>query len=68
MTARFTLASTRETPRLEAAAPNQIWQSDMTKVWAGANVGWTYLVEVIDCCTREIVGWDLSRRCRTEEA
>ena len=25
--------------------PNQIWQSDMTKVWAGANVGWTYLVE-----------------------
>jgi putative transposase len=53
---------------VEAAAPNQIWQSDMTKVWAGANVGWTYLVEVIDCCTREIVGWDLSRRCRTEEA
>ena len=33
----------------------------MTKVWAGANVGWAYLVEVIDCCTREIVGWDLSR-------
>ena len=31
-------------------------------------MGWTYLVEVIDCCTREIVGWDLSRRCRTEEA
>jgi putative transposase len=23
---------------------------------------------VIDCCTREIVGWDLSLRCRTEEA
>ena len=30
--------------------------------------GWTYLVEVIDCCTREIVGWDLPHRCRTEEA
>jgi len=31
-------------------------------------VGWAYLVSVIDCCTREIVGWDLSLRCRTEEA
>ena len=58
----------KECGRVEAVVPNQIWQSDMTKVWAGANVGWTYLVEVIDCCTREIVGWDLSRRCRTEEA
>jgi hypothetical protein len=27
----------------------------MTKLWAGANVGWAYLVSVIDCCTREIV-------------
>jgi putative transposase len=58
----------KEWGRVEAAAPNQIWQSDMTKVWAGPNVGWAYLVEVIDCCTREIVGWDLSRRCRTQEA
>jgi putative transposase len=23
---------------------------------------------VIDCCTREIVGWTLSHRCRTEDA
>ena len=29
---------------------------------------WGYLVSVIDCCTREIVGWNLSHRCRTEEA
>jgi putative transposase len=27
-----------------------------------------HMVSVIDCCTREIVGWDLSLRCRTEEA
>ena len=53
---------------MEAAEPNQIWQSDMTKVWAGANVGWAYLVDVIDCCTREIVGWRFSHRCRTEDA
>jgi putative transposase len=53
---------------VEATQPNQIWQSDMTKIWAGSTVGWAYLVSVIDCCTREIVGWDLSRRCRTEDA
>ena len=58
----------KEWGRVEAAEPNQIWQSDMTKVWAGANVGWAYLVDVIDCCTREIVGWNLSHRCRTEDA
>ena len=37
-------------------------------MWAGANVGWAYLFDVIDCRTREIVGWDLSRRCRSKEA
>ena len=30
----------KEWGRVEAAAPNQIWQSDLTKVWTGANVGW----------------------------
>jgi transposase InsO family protein len=34
----------KERGRVEAPAPNQIWQSDMTKVWAGANVGWAYLI------------------------
>jgi transposase InsO family protein len=58
----------KEWGRVEAAGPNQIWQSDMTKVWAGPAVGWVYLVCVIDCCTREFVGWNLSHRCRTEDA
>jgi putative transposase len=58
----------KEWGRVEAAEPNQIWQSDMTKIWAGPTVGWAYLVSVIDCCTREIVGWNLSNRCRTEDA
>jgi transposase InsO family protein len=31
-------------------------------------VGWAYSVRVIDCCTREIVGWNLSHRCRTKDA
>jgi len=58
----------KEWGRVEAAEPNQIWQSDMTKVWAGPAAGWAYLVCVIDCCTREITGWNLSLRCRSEEA
>lgn len=53
---------------VEASRPNEIWQADMTKVWAGPSLGWAYLVSVIDCCTREIVGWNLSQRCRTEDA
>ena len=58
----------KEWGRVEASRPNEIWQSDMTKIWAGPAVGWAYLVSVIDCCTREIVGWNLSHRCRTEDA
>ena len=58
----------KEWGRVEASRPNEIWQSDMTKVWAGPSIGWAYLVSVIDCCTREIVGWNLSHRCRTEDA
>jgi transposase InsO family protein len=40
----------------------------LDKNLGGPSVGWAYLVSVIDCCTREIVGWDLSLHCRTEEA
>ena len=58
----------KEWGRVEVSRPNQIWQADLTKIWVGSTVGWAYLVSVIDCYTREIVGWDLSNRCRTEDA
>src|SRR5207245_7928350 len=29
--------------------------------------GWTYLMAIIDCCTREIVAWQLELRCRADE-
>lgn len=58
----------KEWGRVETERPNQVWQADLTKIWAGPAVGWAYLVSVIDCHTREIVGWDLSARCRTQEA
>ena len=37
----------KEWGRVEAAEPNQIWQTDMTKIWAGPAVGWAYLVCVL---------------------
>jgi putative transposase len=54
--------------RVETVRPNQVWQTDMTKVWAGPGAGWAFLVSAIDCYTREIVGWHLSPRCRTVDA
>jgi len=48
----------KEWGRVETQRPNQVWQADLTKVWAGPAVGWAYLVSVIDCHTRE--GWNLS--------
>ena len=47
--------------------PGQLWHLDMTSVWI-AEHGWVYLNAIIDCCTREIVGWDLTVRCRAKEA
>jgi len=47
--------------------PGQLWQLDMTSIWV-AEHGWTYLMAIIDCCTREIVAWQLELRCRAIEA
>ena len=47
--------------------PDQLWHLDLSSVWV-AEHGWCYLQAAIDCCTREIVGWSLELRCRTEEA
>lgn len=47
--------------------PAQLWHMDMSAVWV-AEHGWCYLNAIIDCCTREIVGWGLETRCRAVEA
>src|SRR3954471_12394765 len=47
--------------------PRQLWQLDMTSIWV-AEHGWCYLMAIIDCCTREIVAWQLELRCRAIEA
>ena len=45
----------------------QLWQLDLTSIWVGEH-GWAYLKAIIDCCTREIVAWQLELRCRADEA
>jgi putative transposase len=46
--------------------PNQLWQTDMTAIWCG-EAGWAYLVFVVDCYCRSILGWSLSLRCRAPD-
>lgn len=43
-----------------ATAPNERWSTDSARVWTGKN-GWASLALVIDCHTRELLGWHLSR-------
>jgi putative transposase len=63
---QFRVTRREDWSTVEASHPNLVWQSDMTKLWAGPATGLAYLVSVLDCCTREIVGWDLSLRCRSQ--
>jgi putative transposase len=47
--------------------PGELWHLDMTSIWV-AEHGWVYLNAIIDCLTREIVGWQLSLRYRAKQA
>ena len=56
-------------PRIQALpsvaqAPNERWSTDMCRIWAGKD-GWATLALVIDCHTRELLGWHLSRSGKT---
>jgi putative transposase len=52
-----------------APVPDERWATDMCRIWCGRD-GWATLALVIDCCTRELLGWHLSRsgKSRTAEA
>ena len=52
-------------PRIEAllsvaTAPDQRWATDLCRIWGGRD-GWLTLALVIDCHSRELLGWQLSR-------
>lgn len=52
-----------------ASQPEERWATDLCRVWTGRDQ-WAHLALVIDCHTRELLGWHLSRsgRSRTAEA
>ncbi|MDO5056879.1 MAG: DDE-type integrase/transposase/recombinase [Lautropia sp.] len=61
-------------PRIQAlppvaSRPDERWATDLCRIWSGKD-GWATLTLVIDCHSREILGWHLSRsaRSRTPEA
>ena len=71
---RWTLKARRagQRPRVQgsrsiAEAPNQRWATDIALVHCGTD-GWCAMVPVIDCCTREILGWELDRTARAKTA
>jgi putative transposase len=52
-------------PRIEAKVsvaerPDERWATDLCRVWGGHD-GWLVLALVIDCYTRQLLGWQLSR-------
>ncbi|WP_043426656.1 DDE-type integrase/transposase/recombinase, partial [Curvibacter lanceolatus] len=59
-------------PRIQALpsvakAPDQRWATDLCRVWTGRD-GWASLALVIDCYSRELLGWHLSRSGRSKTA
>lgn len=59
-------------PRIEALpsvaqAPNERWSTDLARVWGGKD-GWLTLALVMDCHTRELLGWHLSRSGKASTA
>jgi len=50
-----------------AAAPNQRWATDIATVDCDRD-GWCAFVPVIDCCSREILGWELAHTARAKTA
>ncbi len=56
----------QRTERTIANAPNRLWATDMTSIML-TTLQRVYLIVVLDICTRRIIGWHLSTRCRSSE-
>ena len=55
-------------PQLRAAAPNQVWSWDITKLLGPAKWSYYYLYVIIDIYSRYVVGWLLAHRESAELA
>lgn len=59
-------------PRIEALPsvakkPDERWATDLCRIWGGRD-GWLTLALVIDCYSRELIGWQLSRCAKASTA
>ncbi len=59
-------------PRISAVAsvtqqPNHRWATDLARIWCGKD-RWCHIALVIDCASRELLGWRLSSRGHTATA
>jgi putative transposase len=54
------IAANRLKRDFTATRPDQKWLADITYI--RLTVGWLYLAVILDCFSRRIVGWSLSRR------
>jgi len=64
--------SVGERPRIEAKKsvaerPDERWSTDLCRVWGGRD-GWLVLALVIDCHTRQLLDWQLSRSGKASTA
>ncbi|KAB1640405.1 IS3 family transposase [Gulosibacter chungangensis] len=50
----------------QTEAPNQLWVADITYI--RTVVGWVYAAFILDTCTREIVGWQVTNHLRASLA
>jgi len=60
-------------PRVEVSRsvteePDRRWSTDIALVFCGSKDGWCSFVPVVDCCTREVLGWELSPTARAKTA
>ena len=59
-------------PRIQAVPskaqePNQRWSTDLCRVWGGQD-GWLSLTLVMDCHTRELLDWQISKTGKSSTA
>ena len=63
---RFKTSRPKRVEKMRPDAPNRGWQIDMTS-FALSDMTPLFLMVVIDCHSRKLVGWTLHRRCRAGE-
>jgi len=63
---RFKASRPKHVEKMRPEAPNRGWQIDMTS-FVLSDLSPLFLMVVLDCYSRKIVGWALDRRCRAGE-